>query len=544
MTNINHAAISDAKSAKQKSNMVQKFLASASVGVITMIMAGSAHGQVLPGECAPNPLIDGGTATCVAPAPIVIDPIETDTDNVTLNIGSPGTATTVVSGVGDAVQMTGSGNQTLNIINAGSLVRGRDNGADIQITNGIGNLTIINGGTVIGGNSGIVANHNGTGDIFIRSTTATGFNNDGIHAEITNIVNTGNISIISEGDTSGGEYGIYVENEGLGDISVNANNATGTAEAGISAVNTNNIGTGDITITATGDVSGGGSGIQAATDGLGAINIMATNVSGATKFGIGVVNQNNANASAISISANGDVTGGEHGIITASAGTGSISVVAGNVTGTNAMGISADGRGDISIEATGDIFGGKTGVSAISQGLGRINVDVTGVTAVINNAIVAAIGDSNNVTDITIAATGDVSGGEGGIIAYNNGSGAITISTAGVNGTLNDGINANNNNSNGTGDVSIIASGDVVGGHDGIRANNNGTTDLIVEAGTVTGGTGDGILVTTQGLDMSVTATGLVTGGDDGIEAINNGFGDLTVVATGSANWEQPAIYR
>ncbi len=738
MNNINHDAISDAKSAKQKASMVQKFLASTSVGVITMIMAGSAYGQVLPGDCAPNPLVDGGTSTCVAPAPIIIDPIETDTDNVTLNIGSLTTPTSVGSVFGDAIHMAGNGNQTLNIINAGSSVIGQLDGVDIRITGGIGNLNIANSATVIGGNFGILANHDALGNIFIRSSNAVGTGVNGIEANISNLVNAGDITIVNEenatggsygivtvhqglggitilsngtvnglnsggitadltnfngngqllvsatndvvgqeggitanvqgdgdltieatnvmgvtldgvsassfkvgdisvtatGDVSGGangitttqlgsggitidamnssgsinngirafiassgnseiaisssgdatggengimvdnagkgnvtisafnadgssrngvavlnsdltggniavevansatggETGIYVENDGLGRISVIANNATGTTEAGISAINTSNFNANKITISATGDVSGGGAGIQAGTDGLGALNISAANVSGATKFGIGAVIQNIANVNEISVSATGDVTGGEQGIITGSAGTGSISVVAGNVTGTNAVGIGADGGGDISIEATGDIFGGKTGVVATSRGLGRINVEVVGVTAVVNNAIVAAISDSNNLADITIAATGDVSGGEGGIIAFNNGSGAISISTAGVNGTLSDGINADNNNSNGTGDVSVIASGDVVGGQHGLRANNNGTANLIIEAAAVTGGTGDGILATTQGLDLFVNATGLVTGGDEGIEAINNGFGDLTLV--------------
>ena len=584
MKDINYTALSGTASSRQKAGMVRKFLASTSVGVITMIMAGSAFSQVLPDECAPHPLINGGTATCVAPAPVVIDPIETDRDDVTLNIGSPLTATTVASDIGDAVHMTGNGNQTLNIINVGSIIDGSDDGVDVRIMGGVGNLSIFNAGSIVGENIGILANHEGLGDLFIRSSNTVGLNANGIEANISNNVNTGDITIVSEVNTAGGENGIlvnnagtgnvtisafnadgssrngvtvlnsdltggniavevvnsatggetgiYVENDGLGRISVIANNATGTADAGISAINTNNFNANQISISATGDVSGGGSGIQAGTDGLGGLNISAANVAGATKFGIGAVIQNIANVEGISVSATGDVTGGSYGILAATAGTGTISVDAGNVTGTSEVGIGADGGGDISIAATGDVFGGKTGVAATSRGLGQINIEVAGVTAVVNNAIVAAIGDSDNVTDITIAATGDVSGGEGGITAYNNGTGAISISTAGVNGTLSDGINADNNNSNGTGNVSVIAGGDIIGGQHGIRANNNGTADLIIEAGTVTGGTGDGILATTQGLDMSVTATGLVTGGDDGIEAINNGFGDLTVVAT------------
>ena len=162
--------------------------------------------------------------------------------------------------------------------------------------------------------------------------------------------------------------------------------------------------------------------------------------------------------------------------------------------------------GQIGISTTGPISGGQFGI--IVQGASNIGLIATGpITSDGTGAAVVETG------------TGQIGLNVGNVKA-NGGDGIFAASTAGA----------------GVG-ISVMSTGTVIGGSRGIYVNNQGMGDSSVQAATVTGTTGGGILVRTAatGNNVSVAAIGPVTGsanGSDGaIDVLNNGTGSTTVTA-------------
>lgn len=460
----------------------------ASVFGISMSMGvGIIAVQAAPVGCTPITPVGGSSITCIAP-PTPIDGIATSVDDFTINIGAAGTPTTVLNTSGDGVNMSGSGAQTVNLLDADSTVGGTDDGVDITIISGAGDLTITSQGSISADDDGIEARNSGNGGLTINVVGVIG-DNDG---------------------------------DGLG--------------SGIDSYN-GSTSTGDLTITSTGDVIGGFAGIAADNLGTGALSINVQSVTGDSEgdgFGIGIDAYGGGAASGdISIIAAGAVRGGLQGIRIIQFGTGDILVDVNTVTGDTdgngiGMGIDVDIRnasstGNVSIIASGAIIAGDNGIKADNDGSGGITISVTSVTgdasSMGNGSGIEINNGGASTQDVVVTATGTISGGFAGITADNNGTGAIKINVKDVIGDSESngfgiGIDAYSGGA-ASGDVSITAAGAVRGGLQGIRAIQRGTGGVMIDVMAVTGdadgnATGDGIEVENVGTGV----TNIITRGD------------------------------
>ena len=163
----------------------------------------------------------------------------------------------------------------------------------------------------------------------------------------------------------------------------------------------------------------------------------------------------------ISITPAGAVTGGKVGISVVQNGTGNITVTgSGPLTGQSGQGIFAEenssASGSILINGSGNVIGTGTG----------------------NSGILAEILNPANSSNITVAQTGNISGGYDGIRAFTDGNGNVTVTTASgisITGSQLVGISAG---SFGTGNVSVTtASNDVItSASAGVSAFNDATS--------------------------------------------------------------------
>ena len=137
------------------------------------------------------------------------------------------------------------------------------------------------------------------------------------------------------------------------------------------------------------------------------------------------------------------------------------------------------------------------------------------------DALSATIAGTSAAGNISINSEfGTISGGANGIVASTAGSGSISITSAAVTGNANRGIDAGLSNSGAVGDLSITASGAVTGGSDGIYALNAGTGTTRITVASVSATSGVGILTRTRaGASITVNAGGTVSGGG-GMNAI------------------------
>ncbi|MEM8590381.1 MAG: autotransporter outer membrane beta-barrel domain-containing protein, partial [Pseudomonadota bacterium] len=188
--------------------------------------------------------------------------------------------------------------------------------------------------------------------------------------------------------------------------------------------------------------------------------------------------------------------------------------------------------GALTISSAAGVGGGGDGIDALNFGAGDLSITATGmVTGGSGDGIRA----ENTGGNLAISAAG-VSGADDGIDARNYGSGALSVTASGdVTGQASYGIFAYND-TNGT-DLKISATS-VEGGLDGIIALNEGSGALSINAtGTVTGQTSYGILAFngSGGTDLAVSAFD-VEGGSGGIAVLNEGTGAVSVTATGTVD--------
>ncbi len=163
-----------------------------------------------------------------------------------------------------------------------------------------------------------------------------------------------------------------------------------------------------------------------------------------------------------------------------------------------------------------------------TAGIGAIDAcDVSGVDIV-----------SYDGTDITVDVTGDYIAAGDFISVTNYGSGTVSITSEGsVTGQTGDGITVSNSGS----DIMIDA-GDVTG-NDGIEVLNDGYGGVSVTSdGTVTGTTSEGIHISNFGGDLTIDVVD-VTGADEGILVDNIGSGAISITSTGSITGETGGIY-
>ena len=450
-----------------------------------------------------------------------------------LSITSSGAVSGGLAGI--SVDNYGTGSLAITAVD----VTGGANNQGIQAYNssdGV-DLSIATTGTVKGGVIGINADNDGTGSLTITAVDVTGASGNGIQAD--NSAAGADLSITSSGAVSGGEHGILVDNYGTGSLAISANTVTGTAGHGIQAGNSAE-GTG-LSITSKGTVSGGLTGILADNQGTGSLAIGAVDVTGIAGYGIQTVNR--AGGASLSITTKGTVTGALGGIEATNYGTGSLTISAVDVTGSDRLGIYAANHGvDLSIETTGAVTGASYGIQAVNYGTGSLTISAVDVTGASGRGIYAYNGiqayNSAAGASLSITSKGTVTGASNGISADNDGSGSLTITANTVTSAAGHGIQANNSAAGA--DLSITTKGTVKGLMYGILADNYGTGSLTISAVDVTGTIGHGIrAVNHNGVDLSIETTGAVTGGENGIDAENgDSGGSLTITAntvTGTA---------
>ena len=229
----------------------------------------------------------------------------TAASDLTVIIGDASTPTTVNNLAGDGVNMNGVGAQTLTIVNAGSLVKGTADGADVYVTGGAGGLAIDSAGEIYGAGRGIRAINYGSGGG--GATTITVNDVTGKSAEGVYIASQQQVTVDgTAGDIVGATDGIYARtSDGVGVTVQSDGNITGQSGAGVSlqvgraggvddlvidtsggaAVDATSVGGGSITVdTSAGTVSGGTTGVSAGQSAGAPISIKVDDVSG----GVGV----------------------------------------------------------------------------------------------------------------------------------------------------------------------------------------------------------------------------------------------------------------
>ena len=349
--------------------------------------------------------------------------------------------------------------------------------------------------------------------------TATG--GDGI--SVSNDASGAGVAV-EVGSVSAGGGGVMVRNSGSGGVSVAASGAvSGTSGAGIDVAAA---GGANVTIAA-GSVSGGTHGIAATHSGSGAISIRATGaVAGTT--GDGVRARVGSSGAGLTVSA-GTVTGGASGISATQAGGGALSITAnGDVTGRGGPGSGAGASAAAGEAGASDGAGiyARTEGSALTVTLND-SASVTGATRGID-----LLNTGNGDTDVNVS--GNVRGGaaQGVRIVNRAGSGAMRIRVAGDVAGRAEGVHAS---SSGAGGVSVAVA--TVRGDSGIKVENSDGAVSVAASGavTATGTDGDGISVMNSGGgSVTVKADKQVdSSGGHGIHALNDGSGDMTIEVAG-----------
>lgn len=488
--------------AHSKSALNRRLLVGASTVVMAALLPSLAGAQALPAGCDPATATAASTVNCVVAPPATLDPVTTNVDDLTLNIGNASTPTSIES-TSTAVFMTGATSLTLNIFNAGSSVSGTDAsaaGVFMNMTGGSGNLTLSSEGSISGGQTGADLRNYGSGALSVNVANASGSGANGIFA-----FNSGagtDLSITSTGLLSGNFNAVNAQNHGTGALTINVVDTYSAVD--FAAIYANNHGT-DLTVTSTGTVDGAGAGIYLLHSGSGVLTIDAGAVTGRTASGIYA---RTYSGSGVSITTTGPVNGAFAGVSTRNYGTGDMVINVTDVTAGLNPAIFAVNHGDnLSITSTGTLTGGSSGVSVFNLGSGSLDVDVVDVTGGASGAIAAT--NFAGSTDMSIRSSGTITGGGHGIRATNNGTGALTLSLVDVAGANGHGIWATNN-ATGT-DLTITSTGLVTGSSDGIRAEQYGSGALAISVHDVTGGS-DGIYAINTGTDLTLAATGTVAG--------------------------------
>ncbi|MEO1223546.1 MAG: autotransporter outer membrane beta-barrel domain-containing protein [Pseudomonadota bacterium] len=487
-------------------------------------------------------------------------------NGITANLGISGDNLTIsaasVSGADTGINAVSEGTGALSVTASGPVFGASADGIFAKIDNpaSTADLTVSTAG-VTGAVNGILADHQGLGDIIISASgPVEGIGNDGI-----TFVNTaaGGAVTIEADAAAGGRSGIRAEHEGTGALSITAggdvtgdnaegifariNNAASGADLTISAmavsggtdgIDAKNLGSGNVFVTTSGPVTadGDGYGIRVGNFAGGDVSIAAADTG--TAPGTGIAGRNyGPMAGNVTITAAG-VTG-RTGIVASNQGMGSVSVTAtGTVMGTaeSGGGINALNTGGTDIEiSTEDVIGGARGISARNTGTGSTFIDANGTVTGLNDIALYAYNGVGG-GDITVSAI-DVDGGNFGILARSRADGSISVTASGdVTGAFSDGIRADAASLNAT--QVTVAAQSVFGEQRGIDARNNGIGDLeVVAEGTVTGGQFEGIRAritnTAGGGDLTVSAAG-VSGGTYGIVAEHRGSGDLSITAGGT----------
>ncbi|MEO0908133.1 MAG: autotransporter outer membrane beta-barrel domain-containing protein [Pseudomonadota bacterium] len=360
-------------------------------------------------------------------------------------------------------------------------------------------------GSVDGGTYGIRATNLGSGALSITSADVVGGDDAGIRAR-----NSGtNLTIDSSaGAVSGISHGIYARNYGSGALVMTTGDVSASNGDGIYARNSSR-GKGFSLDSSGGAVTGANRGIFAQNEGGGSFLLVTADVSGIADYGIYA--RNNDNGTNMTVDTSAGAISGTNGLSVYQDGSGALSIITGDVTGANDVGISAYHYGtDISVDSSaGSVSGAQVGLEAFNRGTGTLSITTADVSSATGIAIYAY--NYTSGTDVTIDTTaGSVSGNDQGISVRNNGIGTLTITTADVGGGASDfAIEANVGPD--AGDVDLRVIGNVGGNAGGVLINNAGIgSTVIVNDGVIIGGTGEA--VRSIGRSVALTNNGTLDG--------------------------------
>ena len=499
------------KTSKRTKSAAHIFLTTSSLA-ITTFLAAPAHGQALPTGCTPGTATNGAVVECTG---TITDSIYTNTSDLTINVGTAGSAATVTSAARGIDVRYGS-NHTINVSNNSTVTGGTD-GVAVTFAFG-GPINVNNMGTVTGlDGHGIYVQASGNssnpGDINITSNNAYGNGSfsSAINAYVYN-QGHGSITISSTGLASGWT-GISASAYN-GDIAISANNVTGNGGGGVSA---NVQSFGNISIDTSGHVDATRIGISAQTQ-FGTVDIDTHTVTSTEQRGI------SASGYGITIDSTGAISAATDGLFIFSQGNNTTINVT-DVTASSGRGIYIQSdyfSEDVSITSTGDINSSSHGIHVRTRYVNDTQIAVNNVMSMSGEGVYVYHGTDGN--NINISSTGNVTGIRG-IRARTDGAGNTNINANNVTGTTNEAIRVFTSNLFG-GDVSVQTTGTVSGETSGIWVENSGSGFTSINAVDVTGTSGIGIRAhaTGPGQGLSLTSTGNVSG-TTGIDVFHGGGG-------------------
>lgn len=442
------------------------------------------------------------------------------------------TATGDVSGGASGIAAFHLGSGSLSVTTSGSVTGNAYYGIDAFNYLSGADLSIHASGDVTGIRRGISALNYGTGATSVISTASvTATAGDGVYAWNEA---TGTDLTIDAADVYGAATGIWAKNMGSGAVSVSASGTvTGATANGIyiynspsgggvtvqvadvtaadAAIDVKNRGNGDVSITATGTVTSTASdGIDVYTRNSGVYDL-TIDVADVSGYSDGI-NARNDSGGAMSITVSGTVSGDKvYGIYALNGSSATDLTVTVGETSSYVSGLYPYGGLYGATANASNVYGREAGISVFNMGSGATTITVAGnVTAHDPDGAFGYEGIRVRAygTDLTIVASGDVSGDRTGIYAENEGTGAISITTSGaVTGTGANGIYALSWNAGGG---IVLDVNDVSGYDDAIRAvqTSGASGDVSITArGTVTSSTAAGIYV---GNSASGSTTGII----------------------------------
>jgi len=338
------------------------------------------------------------------------------------------TTQSVTGGFGGIVALNEPGSTgAVTIITSGAVAG--TTGIGILASNYDGtDLSVTSHAKVTGGTYGISAfSANGTGSLeIVANGDVEGISGMGIFTR-NNAASTGPLSITSEGVT-GGTTGIYARNYGTGAFEIVANgDVVGSGSFGVYARNYNPNST-TLSIISEG-VTGGSHGIFAYSYGTGALTVVANgDVVGTSNDGIYARNANPVGNGPTMVTTEG-VTGGINGIYARNTSIGALTIVAnGDVTGTTSAGIYARAGGigpaTVTVGAGAIVAGGVAGVRFVEGEANTLNNfgSVRNLSGLGGTAILGGVGPET-VNNFGVV-TGNVLLG-GGTNAFNNMAGGL-----------------------------------------------------------------------------------------------------------------------
>ena len=389
-------------------------------------------------------------------------------DDLTVN-------TVSVTGRADGIDLTKEGGGSINLTISGNIVGhgSENNEAGISAVNDSDSdditLTLSNH-SITGGNHGLFVNNDGEGKIEVTATgTITGSGKHGVY-----VSHDGGAVELNLHTVSGKKNGLQLKHYGSGTATITL--ASGGSVAGDEGgVHIKGKSAGDISLNIPVSISGGrDAGLYVYHSGDATVTLSVAAVSG-TNDGIDLRKFGSGN---VTLTATGKIesrnTSADHGIDALSSGAGNISITVGAVTGDDeGIRVRKFEGGTIAITATGAIIAG--GYSSSDAGV-KAYTDENG------GAVIISIGSSGSVS------------GRYGIVAESKSTGDITINTSGsITGTSEDGIVGEVN----TGNLSITVSANVTGSSSKVaidtKSEATGTTTIVINSGIITASGGTSI---------------------------------------------------